>query len=88
MVIFQNISRFVDIDLHDSLVRLAAVHLNRPILAVRVHLQHALAALLLAHLQGGPARGGDDDHGLIGVVFVHGFADVEAILMGDVVVLP
>lgn len=51
MVIFQNISRFVDIDLHHSFVRLTGVHLNRSVFAIRVHLQHALPSLLLPHLQ-------------------------------------
>lgn len=88
MVIFQNISRFVDIDLHHSFVGLAGVHLNRPVLPVCVHLQHALPSLLLPDLQRAASWGRDDDHGLVGVVFVHGFADIEAILMGNVVILP
>lgn len=87
MVIFQNISRFVDIDLHHSFVRLAGVHLNRPVLAVCVHFQHAFPALLLPNLKRAAPRCRDDDHGLAGIVFIHGFADIDAIVVGYVVIL-
>lgn len=87
MCLFRNISRFVDIDLHDSFTRFAGVHLDGPILPICVHLQHTLSTLFFPYLQGGATRCRDDDHGLIGIVFIHGLADIDTILMGDVVIL-
>lgn len=78
----------VDVNFEDSLGGLASVDLDGSLLAGGVHPEDALALLLLADLEGGAPGGGNDDHGLVGVVLVHGPADIEAILVGDVVVLP
>jgi hypothetical protein len=77
----------IKINFKDSLIWFASIYFDWSVPACCVHLEYALSFFFLAYFKRGASGCRDYDHRLVWVIFVHGFADVDAVLIGDVVVL-
>ena len=69
----------------NPLVNFAGKHFELTF-ALGVHLQGALASLFLSDLERSAFGGRNNQHTLVGIGLAHRLADVDAILVGDVVI--